>query len=194
MNDLANLIAWAREHWDEPPVRMHSGGVEPDSEFGAPRWDERWRRWMEGIGKYGAAYSTNGTEEASVRCDHPSVQNDSDADQCPDCGGVGRVLVKRGIYRWPMRAALASISNRDVPTGWPRLDSVVWALASSGWSIEALMVVLAPKHPRMGDVTFAVGVVTRALTNCRNAYHQTTKWKRVPESQKSESQRSAEAA
>lgn len=172
-DDLARHIQWARQHWDEPPTRMHRRGVEPDSEIGAPALDEKWRRWLEGIGNYRAAFTTVGIEESNVICGHDdSVLN------CEYCGGSDRITVTRGLYRWPFRAAMAKASRKRVPDGWPELDSVVWQIASHSWSVETGAAILSARFPIMGDPDVARQVALAAFRECRKNYYEATEWRR----------------
>jgi hypothetical protein len=192
-DELVDLIAWARGHWDEPPTRMHSAGVEPESELGAPRWDERFRRWMIGVGKDGGPFAKSNFEESIRRCsNHQRDEGDEERASCSICQGTMRVTLSRGIYRWPMRAALAELGLVVVPKVIPTYDRVVWLLANNRWSLDALSSVTASRYPVMGEPVFASHIALLALRQCKRKYREAGRWKPVRD--KSQAQINAEAA
>ena len=203
MTRLDDLLVWAQERWEDPPVRVHRREVWSDPEggsiLGAPAWTGEYRRWIE-----------DNPEEllikgvASVRCGHPlhspkdrkhlaaaeSAWRSTDGLRCPDCDETGRCEREVLRYRWPMRVALAAIASHNVPDNRPKLDAVIWQLAEHEWSVGIAASVLADRFPLMAVPRIAASWTLTALSRCRAAYREDAP--RVRD--KSEAQKNAEAA
>lgn len=194
MTPLDELLAWAADRWETPPLKIHRSGVWSDVEggsaLGSPAWTADYRRWIEE-----SPFATVHESQVGVNCVHPqqSPKDRKHGLPCPDCQETGIRDVHRLRYRWPMRAALATIAKRDVPAGRPRLDSVTWQLAMNDWSVSAMAAVLALDFPALADPGVAGASAHTALRQLRWAYREDAEGRSVRWTDKSDSQRAAES-
>jgi hypothetical protein len=192
---LDELLTWAMDHWDSPPLRVHTqrvwSGPEGGSHLGSPAWSDDYRRWMED-----SPFAVMHEEQIGVHCVHPqqSEKDRKHGQRCPDCDETGLRDAHRLRYRWPLRAALAVVAKDNVPDDRPRLDSVIWQLAANEWAVGAAAAVLADRFPAMADPTIAAGWTLAALLRARAAYREDAPGRAVKFTEKSQAQQSAEAA
>src|SRR3954464_12832893 len=95
---LDDAVAWVRDRWAAPPVRIVAKGVDDQSQWGAPPLSVAMLRWLEGADDTIA-------ETVSAECDHYWTQGVRTG--CNDCGGLGVKTITTRRFRFPMRAALA---------------------------------------------------------------------------------------
>jgi len=193
MTRLDDLLTWAQDRWESPPLRVHRREVWSDSEggsiLGAPAWADEYRRWIED-----SPFAVMHEEQVGIRCIHPrqSEKDRKHGVSCPDCDETGLRNVERLRYRWPLRAALCVISRHNVPDNRPKLDAVIWQLAEHEWSVGIAASVLADRFPLMAVPRIAAAWTLTALSHCRAAYREDAPGRTVRD--KSEAQKNAEAA
>jgi hypothetical protein len=154
---LAAKLRWFVENLDPPPVQLHLHDVWHDhddgagSALGSPADSPGWRQWM-------------------IPCVHVGR---SRATICPACGiqdSEGHLIAESGlrrserdVYRFPMRALMASLARAVPLPGRPGLAVTLVTLARSGGDAASAADILARAYPKMGDPRTARGHFLFAL-------------------------------
>jgi hypothetical protein len=199
----ADDLRWFMSHQDDVPGRIHVRGlwrVPPDeqdagkgSRIGSPAIAQEFARWME--------WSPRATiiQEVEEPCLHPGRAIGARCGTCAIRDEGGRIIAETGVrkttrefYRWPMRAALASIHGAPIAAGMPRLDVTLRAIARQGGDVRRAIAMLAYPCPPMGDPDRALAHVRRALGRVREVY--VLEPLHLPLRRKSDAQLDAEAA
>ena len=137
---LPEAIDWARAHWTvkELPLKLHSGGVEPQSQLGAPRAAAQFLAYLM------ASPDDHSILAEQSTCRHPQLAQTWDAEtaqpvyqesvmRCPDCQGSG-TSYKSGIrWRFPMWRALRGVRSVVAKPGQPTPIILIAALVLNAW-------------------------------------------------------------
>lgn len=127
--DLAIATNWLRDHWDDPPMRVVSRGVDDGSAWGAPPLSVAMERWLD------QADSTFVTR-ITVECKHYWTNGVKDG--CRDCGGFGTMPKDVKHFRYPMRSAMARLKKRvHAAPGVVHPADFIYRLALMDWNVEA---------------------------------------------------------
>jgi hypothetical protein len=128
--DLPSALSWVRRAWATLPVapdRIHARDIEDQSVLGSHRFSAAMWRILTS-----SAYAVHESAE-TVQCNHNRLTTASVFD-CIDCHGNGFYEHRVTRYRWPMRAALASLAKVPRPSeGSPAPIDTILALAHAGW-------------------------------------------------------------
>jgi hypothetical protein len=188
--DLPSALSWVRKAWATLPTapdRIHTRDIEDQSALGSHRFSAAMWRLLTAT-----PYATHESAE-TVQCNHHRLTTASVFD-CVDCQGSGFYEHKVNRYRWPMSAALASLSKMPRPSnGSPAPVDTILALAHAGWDpVRAAPLVGIPivsaDHAETVHALFLMN-----LRRLRDRYSEAP-LARVGWVDKSESQREAEAA
>jgi hypothetical protein len=125
---LDDAVAWVRDRWDAPPVKINSASVDDQSAWGAPPLSVAMLRWLEGADDTIA-------ETVSTECEHFWTRQ---REGCEDCGGLGVKTITTRRFRFPMRAALARLRKHvHAAPGVVHPADFLYRLALADWNVEA---------------------------------------------------------
>jgi hypothetical protein len=187
--DLPSALSWLRKAWHNLPVapaRLHDRDIEDGSALGSHRFSAAMWRLLTS-----SAYATHESAE-TVPCNHHRLTTASVFD-CPDCNGEGFYEHRVTRYRWPMSAALTSLSKMPRPSdGSPAPIDCILALRMTSDLDHASRLVGIPivsaDHRRTVEAMMLMN-----LRRLRDRYSEAP-LPRVGWVDKSEAQRAAEAA
>ena len=182
---MTDLIAWFLDRAKaELPSRIHSRDT---AENGNPEWHRGFESYItDGENGHYAAHHRDDQEY----CNHPTL-TEKEGGVCPTCDGSDLRVRTRRLLKHPMKAALGRLSRHPVPSGRPRLDSVLWALLVADGDLGLISAALSPKYACMGSPAFVRTWTMTALIKLRGVYREDVPAKEI---RKSESQSIAEAA
>jgi len=169
-------VRWLVDNLDDPPMHLHRHGewVDPDdgagSILGSPALTRRWEHWLQAVDGRVSVMET-------ILCHHVGRPEGTICEACAIRDGDGRAIAESGqrqgereVYRWSMRAAIASLYTAVVAPGRPNLSVSLLTLARASGDVVSAGEVLARRWPKMADPEFARRHFAFALGQLRDRW------------------------